>query len=192
MHDSLKKTMLYLLPAGRCVIVLRRGLWHFNLYVLLVSSFSELMPIMLNVVIGVPQMLSNIQMILICVGVSGETPFLPGFILACRENVVDTNLTWTLQTYVLFALSMCFEPPETGFLSRPPRNVRKERMASGRLFLQAYGFLGILESFCAMLMSVTSPFSYQMFLNALIMMCICNACSGRFGTYSVLACRFPR
>jgi hypothetical protein len=31
------------------------------------------MPIVLNVVIGVPQMLSNIQMILICVGVSGET-----------------------------------------------------------------------------------------------------------------------
>jgi hypothetical protein len=44
------------------------------------SSFSELMPIVLNVVIGVPQMLSNIQMILICVGVSGETLFLPGFI----------------------------------------------------------------------------------------------------------------
>ena len=39
-------------------------------------SFSELMPIVLNVIIGVPQMLSNIQMILICVGVSGETLFL--------------------------------------------------------------------------------------------------------------------
>ncbi len=36
------------------------------------SSFSELMPILLNVFIGVPQMLSNIQMILICVGVSVE------------------------------------------------------------------------------------------------------------------------
>ena len=33
-------------------------------------SFSELMPILLNVLIGVPQMLSNIQMILICIGVS--------------------------------------------------------------------------------------------------------------------------
>jgi hypothetical protein len=31
------------------------------------------MPILLNVLIGVPQMLSNIQMILICVGVSSET-----------------------------------------------------------------------------------------------------------------------
>ena len=53
MYDNLKKTILYLLPAG---------------------SFSELMPIVLNVIIGVPQMLSNIQMILICVGVSGDTP----------------------------------------------------------------------------------------------------------------------
>jgi hypothetical protein len=59
-----------------------------------VSSFSELMPILLNVVIGVPQMLSNIQMILICVGVSCETLFLPGFIFACSENVADTNMTW--------------------------------------------------------------------------------------------------
>jgi sodium/potassium-transporting ATPase subunit alpha len=72
-YDNLKKTILYLLPAGRCVTVLKCGLWQFSLYTLWMSSFSELMPIVLNVVIGVPQMLSNIQMILICVGVSGET-----------------------------------------------------------------------------------------------------------------------
>jgi sodium/potassium-transporting ATPase subunit alpha len=102
-YDNLKKTILYLLPAG---------------------SFSELMPIVLNVIIGVPQMLSNIQMILICVG-----------------------------TDVLPALSMCLEPPESGLLSRPPRNVRKERLANWRLLLQAYGFLGIIESLCAMSMS---------------------------------------
>ncbi|KAH9955492.1 hypothetical protein BC827DRAFT_1236737 [Russula dissimulans] len=102
-YDNLKKTILYLLPAG---------------------SFSELMPILLNILIGVPQMLSNIQMILICVA-----------------------------TDVLPALSMCLEPPESGLLSRPPRNVRTERLANGRLLLQAYGFLGILESLCAMSMS---------------------------------------
>ncbi|KAH9059426.1 sodium-potassium ATPase [Lactarius deliciosus] len=101
--DNLKKTTLYLLPAG---------------------SFSELMPIVLNVVLGVPQMLSNIQMILICVA-----------------------------TDVLPALSMCFEPPESGLLNRPPRNIRKDRLANVRLLLHAYGFLGILESLCAMSMS---------------------------------------
>ncbi|KAH9965077.1 sodium-potassium ATPase [Russula compacta] len=102
-YDNLKKTILYLLPAG---------------------SFSELMPILLNIMLGVPQMLSNIQMILICVG-----------------------------TDVLPALSMCLEPPETGLLSRPPRNVRKDRLANIRLLFHAYGFLGIIESLCAMSMS---------------------------------------
>ncbi|KAI0735310.1 sodium-potassium ATPase [Earliella scabrosa] len=101
--DNLKKTVLYLLPAG---------------------SFSELMPILLNILIGVPQMLSNIQMILICVA-----------------------------TDVLPALSLCLEKPESGLLERPPRNVKTERLADWRLLLQAYGFLGVLESLCAMSMS---------------------------------------
>ncbi|KAH9965074.1 sodium-potassium ATPase [Russula compacta] len=102
-YDNLKKTILYLLPAG---------------------SFSEIIPLLFNIFFGMPQMLSNIQMILICVG-----------------------------TDVLPALSMCMEPPESGLLSRPPRNVRKERLANLRLLLQAYGFLGIIESVCAMSMS---------------------------------------
>ncbi|RPD63077.1 sodium-potassium ATPase [Lentinus tigrinus ALCF2SS1-6] len=101
--DNLKKTVLYLLPAG---------------------SFSELMPILLNILIGVPQMLSNIQMILICVA-----------------------------TDVLPALSLCLEKPESGLLERPPRNVKTERLADWKLLLQAYGFLGVLESLCAMAMS---------------------------------------
>ncbi|KAL6302232.1 sodium-potassium ATPase [Sparassis latifolia] len=101
--DNLKKTVLYLLPAG---------------------SFSELMPILLNILIGVPQMLSNIQMILICVA-----------------------------TDVLPALSLCMEKPEMGLLERKPRNVKTERLANWRLMLQAYGFLGMLESLCAMSMS---------------------------------------
>ncbi|EMD41765.1 hypothetical protein CERSUDRAFT_90341 [Gelatoporia subvermispora B] len=101
--DNLKKTILYLLPAG---------------------SFSELMPILLNVLLGLPQMLSNIQMILICVA-----------------------------TDVLPALSMCLETPEVGLLERKPRNVKTERLADWRLIFQAYAFLGVLESLCAMSMS---------------------------------------
>ncbi|KAI0064776.1 sodium-potassium ATPase [Artomyces pyxidatus] len=101
--DNLKKTILYLLPAG---------------------SFSELMPLLLNVLIGVPQMLSNIQMIIICI-------------------ITD----------VLPALSMCFEPPESGLLSRPPRNTKTERLADWRLLLHAYWFLGAIETICAFSMS---------------------------------------
>ena len=83
---------------------------------------------------------------------------------------------------------MCLEPPETGLLSRPPRNVRKERMANGRLLLQAYGFLGILESLSAMSMSVKTRF----FKNQKVSKVYLRACPGRFGTCSVMACRFPR
>ncbi|KAF8154699.1 sodium-potassium ATPase [Crassisporium funariophilum] len=101
--DNLKKTVLYLLPAG---------------------SFSELIPIVLNILIGVPQILSSIQMIIICVA-----------------------------TDVLPALSLCLEEPEEGLLLRKPRNVKTDRLADWRLLLQAYGFLGILESLCASAMA---------------------------------------
>ncbi|KAF8577540.1 sodium-potassium ATPase [Ramaria rubella] len=102
-YDNLKKTCLYLLPAG---------------------SFSELMPVLLNIFLGVPQMLSNLQMIIICVA----TDLAP-------------------------ALSLCMESPESGLLRRRPRNVKTERLADWRLLLHAYGFLGLIESLCAMTMS---------------------------------------
>ena len=100
---NLKKTVLYLLPAG---------------------SFSELMPVLLNVLFGLPQALSSIQMILICV-------------------VTD----------VLPAISLCFEKPEAGLLTRPPRNPKKDKLVNIKLLAQAYAFLGVLESFCAMSMA---------------------------------------
>ncbi|WWC71995.1 uncharacterized protein I206_105954 [Kwoniella pini CBS 10737] len=101
--DNLKKTCLYLLPAG---------------------SFSELMPILLNVLLGLPQILSSLQMIIICV-------------------VTD----------VLPAISMCFEKPEAGLLNRPPRNTKKDKLVDWKFLLHAYGFLGLLESLAAMSMS---------------------------------------
>ncbi|BGP49912.1 hypothetical protein JCM10450v2_005817 [Rhodotorula kratochvilovae] len=98
--DNLKKSILYLLPAG---------------------SFSELMPVLLNVLFGLPQALSSIQMIIICA-------------------VTD----------VLPALSLCYERPEADLLLRPPRNRKTDRLADWRLLLHAYGFLGLLESLTAM------------------------------------------
>lgn len=44
------------------------------------------------------------------------------------------------------------EPPESGLLRRRPRNVKTERLVNWRLLLHAYGFLGVLESLCAMSM----------------------------------------
>ena len=58
------------------------------------------------------------------------------------------------QTDVLPALSLCMEPPEDGLLLRKPRNIKKDRLADWRLLLHAYGFLGVIESLCAMSMLV--------------------------------------
>ena len=82
------------------------------------------MPILLNVILGLPQILSNIQMILICV-------------------VTD----------VLPAIALCFEKPETGLLLRRPRNVKKDKLVNLKLLGHAYGFLGLLESLAAMTMA---------------------------------------
>ncbi|TFK59554.1 calcium ATPase [Pluteus cervinus] len=94
--ENLRKTILYLLPAG---------------------SFSELMPVLFNVLTGVPQALSNIQMIIICAA-----------------------------TDVLPALSLVMEQPEADLLLRKPRDRKKDRLASWKLICHAYLFLGVLES----------------------------------------------
>lgn len=60
------------------------------------------------------------------------------------------------QTDVLPALSLCMEPPEHGLLLRKPRNIKKDRLADWKLILHAYGFLGMIESLCAMSMLVIS------------------------------------
>lgn len=97
--ENLKKTILYLLPAG---------------------SFSELIPILINVLLGLPQALSNIHMILIC----------------CVTDVFG-------------AVSLCFEKPEFGLLKRRPRNIKTDKLVDWKLLLHAYGFLGVLETLCA-------------------------------------------
>ncbi|GAA5849077.1 hypothetical protein JCM8547_006436 [Rhodosporidiobolus lusitaniae] len=98
--ENLKKMVLNLFPAG---------------------SFSELMPVLLNVLFGLPQALSSIQMILIYA-----------------------------VTEVLPAMSLCFEKPEADLLTRPPRDRKKEHLADWKLLLHAYAFIGVLKSLTAM------------------------------------------
>lgn len=87
-------------------------------------QFSELMPVLLNVFLGLPQALSSIQMILICV-----------------------------LTDVFSAIALCYEKPEMGLLTRKPRNVKKDRLVDWKLLFHAYFVLGLLESLCAMSMA---------------------------------------
>jgi sodium/potassium-transporting ATPase subunit alpha len=74
-----------------------------------------------NAIFGLPQALSSIQMIIICV-------------------VTD----------VLPALSLVREKPEADLLLRKPRNPKKDRLADARVIFHAYAFLGVLESLTAM------------------------------------------
>ncbi|CAN3362301.1 calcium-transporting ATPase 1 [Diutina catenulata] len=72
--ENLKKTVGYLLPAG---------------------TYSELWPVLLNMIFGMPQMLSSFNMILIC----------------CITDCIN-------------AIVLAFEPSERNLLEKPPRTER--------------------------------------------------------------------
>ncbi|ORY05461.1 calcium ATPase [Basidiobolus meristosporus CBS 931.73] len=95
-YDNLKKVILYLLPAG---------------------SWSELIPILVNVLLGVPLPLSAFLMICICV----LTDMLP-------------------------SIAIMFETPESDLLKRPPRRPNQDRLVNLGLLRHAYLFVGMLET----------------------------------------------
>jgi len=101
--DNLKKTIAYLLPAG---------------------TFSELIPVLTNIVFGLPQILSSFLMIVIC----------------CFTDCAAATV-------------LAYEKPESDVLLRPPRNPKKQKLVDWRLILQAYGFIGILETLTSFAMS---------------------------------------
>ncbi|CAO1624244.1 unnamed protein product [Parajaminaea phylloscopi] len=93
-------------------------------YLLPAGSFSELWAILVAFFFGMPQALNNLEMIIICV----LTDLAP-------------------------ALSLINEKPEADLLKRKPRNVRKDRLADGKLLFHAYIFLGLPMTLMAMCMS---------------------------------------
>jgi sodium/potassium-transporting ATPase subunit alpha len=100
--ENLRKVVLYLLPAG---------------------SFSEAVPIILNIYLGVPMPLSAFQMIVICV-------------------LTDLGPS----------LAMMLEKSEGDILLKPPRVVGRDHLVDKKLLLYAYFFLGVFESFFSILM----------------------------------------
>ncbi len=90
---NLKKTIGYLLPAG---------------------SIAELWAVLLSFFFGLPQILSNLQMIFVCVG-----------------------------TDAISSLSLVHEQPEANLLQRKPRDIKKDRLADWRLLAHAYLFVGM-------------------------------------------------
>ncbi|SYW76275.1 probable K, P-type ATPase (mediates high-affinity potassium or sodium uptake) [Ustilago bromivora] len=90
---NLEKSIGYLLPAG---------------------SIAELCLVLISFFFGLPQILSNLQMIFVCV---------------LRDAISS--------------LSLVHEQPEADLLKRKPRSVKKDRLADWKLLLHAYLFVGI-------------------------------------------------
>ncbi|KAJ3019528.1 hypothetical protein HKX48_002005 [Thoreauomyces humboldtii] len=91
------------------------------IYLLPAGSWSELWPVLFNVFLGVPLPLSTFLMIVIC-----------------------------LFTDLFPSLALINELPEADLMSRKPRNPRKDRLVDFKLLLHAYGFIGNMETICAL------------------------------------------
>jgi len=93
---NLKKVIIYLLPAG---------------------SFSEMLPVMTNVFLGMPLALSSFLMIVIC----------------CFTDVGPS-------------LALVYEKSESRLMEMKPRRLGRDRLVDWKLLLNAYLFIGIMEA----------------------------------------------
>ncbi|KAH9816531.1 hypothetical protein DFH28DRAFT_965583 [Melampsora americana] len=109
--ENLKKLTLYLLPSG---------------------SFSELIPMLLVLCAGLPDILNPIQMIIICIG-----------------------------TDVIPALALIFEQPERDLLSKAPRKQAKEKLIDWKILSHAYLFLGLFQSLFSLGVAFHFGFSHS-------------------------------
>lgn len=93
-------------------------------YLLPAGSFSEFWPVMTNVIFGLPQVLSSFLMIIIC----------------CFTDCAA-------------AIVLAYEAPEADVMLRAPRKAKKDRLVDWQLILQAYGFIGVMQTFTSFAMS---------------------------------------
>jgi sodium/potassium-transporting ATPase subunit alpha len=93
-------------------------------YLLLAGSFSEFWPVMTSVIFGLPQVLSSFLMIIIC----------------CFTDCVA-------------ACALACEKPEANVMSRPPRNIKTDRLVDWKLLAQSYGLIGTIETTASFAMS---------------------------------------
>jgi sodium/potassium-transporting ATPase subunit alpha len=98
---NLKKVFRYLLPAG---------------------TFAEILPVLFNLILGLPLPLSTFLMIYICV-------------------ITD----------VAPCLSLVFEKSESDVMNQKPRS-KKEHLLDMMIYLQGYAFSGVIEALCAFTM----------------------------------------
>ncbi|KAJ1734281.1 hypothetical protein LPJ61_001158 [Coemansia biformis] len=92
-------------------------------YLLPMTNMSEIVPSLLNVVLGLPIPLSTFLMLVI--------------------NVI---------TDVWASVLLANEEPEADILQRPPRDPKKEGLVNVRLFVHAYLFIGLMETLAGHIM----------------------------------------
>lgn len=101
--ENLRKTIGYLLPAG---------------------TYAELWPVLMNVIFGMPQMLSSFLMIIIC----------------CVTDCAG-------------AIIIAYEPSEKNLLKKKPRSITKEKLVDWKLFLHSYFTIGTYYCFVSFLLA---------------------------------------
>lgn len=93
-------------------------------YLLPAGSWSEFWPVFTNVAFGLPQILSSFLMIIIC----------------CFTDCAT-------------AIALAYEKPEANVMLQPPRDIANDRLVDWKLLLQAYGFIGMIETLLSFTMS---------------------------------------
>ncbi|KAJ2664961.1 hypothetical protein IWW48_000575 [Coemansia sp. RSA 1200] len=112
--DNNFASVVVAIESGRLVFV---NLKKVIIYLLPMTNMSEIMPSLLNVVLGLPIPLSTFLMLVI-------------------NTVTDV---WA-------SVALIEEEPENDIMLAPPRNPKAEGLVNTRFFLQAYGFIGLLQT----------------------------------------------
>ncbi|KAJ1990846.1 hypothetical protein GGI25_004320 [Coemansia spiralis] len=112
--DNNFASMVVAIESGRLVFI---NLKKVIIYLLPMTNMSEIMPSLLNVVLGLPIPLSTFLMLVI-------------------NTISDV---WA-------SIVLIEEEPEDDIMLNPPRNPRKEGLVNVRFFLQAYGFIGLIQT----------------------------------------------
>lgn len=111
-------------------------------YLLPAGSFSEFWPVFTNAIFGLPQVLSSFLMIII---------WYEPFLIPMNNDNIDTSSSCF--TDCAAATVLAYEAPEADVLLRRPRKPKVDRLVDWRLMFQAYGFIGILETFSSFAIS---------------------------------------
>lgn len=93
-------------------------------YLLPAGSFAEFWPVMTNVMFGLPQVLSSFLMIIIC----------------CFTDCAAATV-------------LAYEAAEADVLLRRPRRPGVDRLVDWKLILQAYGFVGMIQTIASFSMA---------------------------------------